>query len=497
MQLTLSLPLGLAIFGMASPAFAQNDECPGSIALTDGVPIAFDTTAATLSATPWPCGAGGGPDLWYSFTSVTGGSAEIATCGSTFDTVLEVFEGSCGSLVSLECNDDACGLQSTVEIPPSTAGTTYLIRVGGFGGATGTGTIEVNEGAAPATNVSIVSNLPGAFIDISGTGTSLSLTDDGEVDITTTVGNALLPAGQVRVGSNGGVQFLTLGFEGLGFGNGPLPSANAFNGGRSLLPFWDDVDTNSGLEGEIYWQEIGDQLIIQWEEVEFFPGGTGGVDTATFQIQVNASGSPVAQFIYESVDSVRADNGGSATIGFQSEDEGMNNTVEFSFDTAGSVNNGDVLSILDGVAGPGPIGMNYCMANPNSTGSASSISATGSTSVADNMVTLSAEGLPANFLAIFINGQTQGFIVNPSGSEGNLCIDGDFGRYVGPGEVMSTGMTGTISLDLDLTNTPTTLGAVSIAAGETWNFQAWHRDENASGNSTSNLTDGVSITFLP
>ena len=494
MKQKLSFQLGVALVGMAAPALAQNDECANALTLTPGAPLAFDTNGATLSATPWPCAGGGGPDLWYSVTSTTGGAIDIATCGSDYDTSLEVFDGACGSLVSVECNDDACGLQSMVTVSSPAMGTTYLVRVGGFSGAVGTGTIEAVEAGAPLDNVSIVNNLPGSFVDISGTGTALSLLDDGEVDITTTIGNALLPAGQVRVGSNGGVQFLSAGFDDLGFGNDPLPATDAFNGGRCLLPFWDDIDTNSGAEGEIYWQEIGDQLIIQWEAVEFFPGGTGGVDTATFQVQVNASGSPAAQFLYESVDSVRADNGGSATIGFQSEDESVFNTVQFSFDTAGSVNNGDVVSVLTETA---TIGTNYCMANPNSTGLTGSISATGSTSVSENMVTLRAGGLPANFLSIFITGQTQGFMANPGSSEGNLCLDGDIGRYSRPGEILSTGMAGSISLDIDLADTPTSMGVTSVLAGETWNFQAWHRDGTAGGNPTTNLTDGISINFVP
>ena len=55
-----------------------------------------------------------------------------------------------------------------------------------------------------AAQLTLVTNLPGTFVDISATGTPLSLLDDAEVDITTTLGNALLPAGTVRVGANGG-----------------------------------------------------------------------------------------------------------------------------------------------------------------------------------------------------------------------------------------------------------------------------------------------------
>ena len=53
----------------------------------------------------------------------------------------------------------------------------------------------------------IIDTLPGAFIDISASGIPLSLGDDDEVDIQTTVGNALFAAGTARVGSNAGIRF--------------------------------------------------------------------------------------------------------------------------------------------------------------------------------------------------------------------------------------------------------------------------------------------------
>ncbi|MFT5732372.1 MAG: hypothetical protein ACJAZN_003842, partial [Planctomycetota bacterium] len=47
---------------LAGPAFAQGtDECVGATPLTLGAPMAFDTTAATLSAEIWPCAASTSP----------------------------------------------------------------------------------------------------------------------------------------------------------------------------------------------------------------------------------------------------------------------------------------------------------------------------------------------------------------------------------------------------------------------------------------------------
>ncbi|QDV09193.1 hypothetical protein Poly30_47500 [Planctomycetes bacterium Poly30] len=142
----------------------------------------------------------------------------------------------------------------------------------------------------------------------------------------------------------------------------------------------------------------------------------------------------------------------------------------------------------------GGFGTAYCMANPNSTGATGTISGAGSTMAASNDVTLTAADLPNSAFGFFITSTTQGFVANPAGSEGNLCLAGAIGRYVGAGQIQNTGGAGSFSLALDLTQTPTPTGLVSIAAGETWNFQAWHRDANM-GTPVSNFTDGLSITF--
>ena len=146
------------------------------------------------------------------------------------------------------------------------------------------------------------------------------------------------------------------------------------------------------------------------------------------------------------------------------------------------------------IAGSGVIGTNYCgPANLNSTGQSAVITATGSEVVQANLLTLTSSQLPQHQFGHFLNSQTQGFVPFAGGSQGNLCLAGSIGRYNRPGEILSSGAGGTFSLVLDLTDTPQPTGSVSILAGETWNFQAWFRDNNPGP--TSNFTDGVSITF--
>ncbi len=146
------------------------------------------------------------------------------------------------------------------------------------------------------------------------------------------------------------------------------------------------------------------------------------------------------------------------------------------------------------------IGLNsnpsYCEANPNATGLPAALGISGSTSVGAGSLTLGMSQLPPFAFAFFLTSRTQGFVAFPGGSAGNLCLGGDIGRYVGPGQVQQAGASGTVSLAIDLTQVPQPTGFVSVQAGEQWNFQGWFRDSNSSG-PTSNFTDGVSVTFAP
>ncbi len=351
------------------------------------------------------------------------------------------------------------------------------------------GTFSPPPPPPPASHI-IVSNLPGTWIDISGTGTPLSLTDDAEVDIPTTIGNSLFAAGVARVGSNGGIRFAGAGTE-LGVVNAALPSGAAFSlTSQALLGFWDDLNTVSGTVGEIYWQETQGRLIVQWQDAGFFGNAT---DRVTFQIQVPANAGNIrAQFLYQDVASVRADGGGSATIGFQN-GNGPIDIAEWGFNQSGSVSNGTVLSLVpNGAAG---VGTNYCTANANSTGQTGLILGGGSASIAANDLTLTASQLPNNAFGFFITSLTQGSTPSPGGSAGVLCLGGQIGRYVGPGQIKNTGSTGSFNLLLNLNQIPSPGGFVTAVAGQTRNFQAWHRDVSG-GAATSNFTNGLAVTFV-
>jgi hypothetical protein len=143
----------------------------------------------------------------------------------------------------------------------------------------------------------------------------------------------------------------------------------------------------------------------------------------------------------------------------------------------------------------GTLGTSYCVpAVNNSTGNPSVLTAAGSRTASANDVTLTAAHVPTNAFGFFLTSRTQGLVVGPGGSQGNLCLAGSIGRYVGPGQIQNSGAAGSFSLVLNLTQTPTPTGLVGIVSGETWNFQGWHRDA-VGGMATSNFTNGVSVAF--
>jgi len=94
-------------------------------------------------------------DVWFTWTASVNGAAEFALCGGTsgVDTKIAVYNGtSCPSGPALACNDDSCGLLSRVQFPVA-AGQSYLLQLGHFPGTGGgDGTFLLTESAVPANN---------------------------------------------------------------------------------------------------------------------------------------------------------------------------------------------------------------------------------------------------------------------------------------------------------------------------------------------------------
>ena len=75
----------------------------------------IDTTYATSwEDDPVLCAGTGSRTVWYRFTASESGRLTVSTAGSTYDTVLGVYEGPRGSLVQQTCNNDFDGTASQV-----------------------------------------------------------------------------------------------------------------------------------------------------------------------------------------------------------------------------------------------------------------------------------------------------------------------------------------------------------------------------------------------
>ena len=140
------------------------------------------------------------------------------------------------------------------------------------------------------------------------------------------------------------------------------------------------------------------------------------------------------------------------------------------------------------------LGTTYCPGTPNSTGGPALLTVAGTTNLDFNELALTVTDMPPASFGFFITSQTQGVVVMPGGSEGTLCVLGNIGRYVGPGQPQFSGINQRIRLRIDPSVLPTPTGSVSAMTGQQWNFQAWYRDSNA-GVPTSNFSSAVATMF--
>jgi len=124
--------------------------------VSDGV-FPFDTTYATTDGPDEPgvCFFSGytniNSDLYYCYEAACTGSLVASTCGSTFDTKMAIYD-ECnipGNVPADDCDDDSCGLQSSIT-RSVTAGSRYLVRVGGYYEEEGTGQLNLTCTGDPA-----------------------------------------------------------------------------------------------------------------------------------------------------------------------------------------------------------------------------------------------------------------------------------------------------------------------------------------------------------
>ncbi|QDV07574.1 hypothetical protein Poly30_31000 [Planctomycetes bacterium Poly30] len=255
-------------------------------------------------------------------------------------------------------------------------------------------------------------------------------------------------------------------------------AVNIFN---NVMPFVTPVDQ---------WYHVVGVVDRGASEVRAYVNGTL---TATVPLDNNGTTTPMTGSVFPTQDmQIGVINDGLNAGGAQT--QGLDDLAFYD----GILSASDAAALASGAVNPLSFGAGitrYCSPGvPNSTGTPGSIDAIGSVLAADNNMTLTAASLPTSAFGFFIVSQTQGMVNQPGGSLGVLCVAGGVGRYVGAGQIQNSGATGTFSLPIDLTMTPTPTGLVPVMSGETWNFQAWHRD-SVGGSAVSNFTDAVSVSF--
>lgn len=139
-----------------------------------------------------------------------------------------------------------------------------------------------------------------------------------------------------------------------------------------------------------------------------------------------------------------------------------------------------------------PIGTSECgPAVTNSSGRPGTLNAVGSATLADQSLRMVAQDLPVASIGMLIASRFPGFVMNPGGSNGNLCLGGAIGRY--DDVLQFSGNDGFFSLSIDPLAVEQPNGTVPAFAGETWRFQVWFRDNVPTP--SSNFTNVTAVLF--
>ncbi|MCB9916416.1 MAG: hypothetical protein H6828_14905 [Planctomycetes bacterium] len=218
----------------------DNDHCSTPVAIAGQGSFAYDATNATTGLegqAEAACFFFGSSnvhkDLWFSWTADVTGDATVSTCaGATFDTKIAAYAGSgCPAAPALACNDDSCGLQSSMTFPV-VAGTTYTLQIGTFSAATTAGPASFDVAIAPTepgSGFCFCDGTGAAAPCLAGTGAA----GNGCANSANAAGAHLTASGTATVGSD----TVVLSGSGLPTGQPGLyfQGENAINGGLGVV----------------------------------------------------------------------------------------------------------------------------------------------------------------------------------------------------------------------------------------------------------------------
>ena len=123
---------------------------------------------------------------------------------------------------------------------------------------------------------------------------------------------------EIQASSNGNLQF---GGGNPFFGNSCMDEAPVAGMGDMIAPFWDDLDLTSFgyLEYDVVGEAPSRIFVLEWDDIPRYddPG-----DRVTFAVQLFEETQDIL-FLYADVTMLQGNNGSSATIGIQSEAQGL------------------------------------------------------------------------------------------------------------------------------------------------------------------------------
>jgi hypothetical protein len=156
---------GSGVLSISNPGPPNgSDDCSSASAVSGNVEIPFDNTSATTGAEGQHNGRQYN-DIWWAWTADADGTASFSSCNNTgadagsatYDTTLGVYHngnvcpGATEAPASYNDDGSGCaGFSSLLTGVAVTAGSTYMIQMGGWGaGEFGTGVLAINIDATP------------------------------------------------------------------------------------------------------------------------------------------------------------------------------------------------------------------------------------------------------------------------------------------------------------------------------------------------------------
>ena len=168
-----------------NPQPPANDDCENATSITILPFTAFSNTREATPSTDDPTDCyGTNASVWYKLTSITDIRIQVDTSSSNYDTVVAVYEGTCGSFNLIACSDNPC---LTLDVR---AGVTYYFMVTSWYDSIGSDlvfSVDVAPPPPPPLTIDLqvdpVNFVNNGITTVSGTMNSSAPLDYGYVEI--------------------------------------------------------------------------------------------------------------------------------------------------------------------------------------------------------------------------------------------------------------------------------------------------------------------------